>query len=123
MCDVYCQKVETRNHITDDWFKIIKSNKTKVELYVKDFLADFNFDAYHILKSSNRFRFVSKEEMLEMRHAGYIFLKKEIYTKEFLEGWLEFTQYGMTSDFKLKYMSRPFPPAYIMDLIKYRDEI
>ncbi len=105
-----------KNHIKEHSFILMKLTNYKTTL--EEQLKSFNVDDYWIVKSSNCFKFV--DDLEDMKYAGYIFLHKDNYTKEYIESWLEILYSEI--DLKLKYLSKPFPPEYVKKLIKVIDE-
>jgi hypothetical protein len=107
-----------RTNINSDYFslsKLVKSDKS-----LKYFLDKIEIDNYYILKSSSNFRFVSIEEVISEKYCRYIFFNKELYSKEYIEMWLEFLKMNKLN---ILYLSKTFPPQYILDMIKIIETI
>jgi len=104
-----------------DYF-ILFFNRTS-KLYLKDYLFQFNVEEYWILKSTNKFKFVSVEEIKEFKYSGYIFFKKELYSKKYIQEWLDKLYLDIKEFSCFYYLSKPFPPEYIKKMIKVIDEI
>lgn len=100
------------NNIHRGFFIIIKSRKSKKPL--THFLHLFDFEDYFCYKGSDRFRIVTQKEFLEMKHSSYIFFEKVRFDKKEIEDWIEFL-HGVCG---VKFLVKPFPPAYIKNLIR-----
>lgn len=91
-----------------------KSSKNNLQFY----LDIFNHQDYYIYKSTNRFKEVSYDDLLEFKYAGYIFFKKDMYSKEWIDIWIEFLSDVKTISFY--YLVKPFPPFNPEDKIKIK---
>jgi len=76
------------------------------ELTLDFYLNQFNEEDYWIYKSTDKFREVTYEDLLEFKYANYIFFKKDIYNKEHIDKWVEF----IDSIGGIKFLNKPFPP-------------
>ena len=112
-------KYEIINNINKGYFRLVKRNNVgeDIEYYLDKFNVDLN--DYWILKSSNKFRFINKEEI--EKWASVICFKKDVYDKEHIDKWLDFHN---SFDYQLKYLVKPFPPIEILNKIKLvEDEV
>ena len=90
--------------IGGDWFSIGYTRRSTLKLDY--FLNQFNFDDYYCLKSSERQRFITYEELLEFKHCNYLFFKKDVYSKDHITIWIDkIISY-------IKFVNRPFPPFH-----------
>ena len=82
------KKIENYRKTGSDYFRLmfVRISTKKLEYYIKQ----FNPEEYHILKSTSKFRFISVDDFLEFHYSGYIFFKKELYDKEYIQKWLDF---------------------------------
>lgn len=87
-----------------DFFILYYLRKSELTLYF--YLNQFNPDDYWIYKSTRMFREVSYQELLEFKYAGYIFFKKDLYDKEYIDIWIEFVNILGG----IQYLNKPFPP-------------
>ena len=110
--------IDYRGEVGSKCFKLlyIKNKKKKLSFYIKQ----FNPEEYYILKATNQFRFVCVDDFLEFKYAQYIFFNKELYSKEYLQKWLDFK---ITNNIEFRFLHKPFPPQYILDTIKIKDRI
>jgi len=92
---------------------IRKSNKN-----LQFYLNQFNHEDYYIYKSSDRFKEVSYNDLLEFKYAGYIFFKKDIYDKNHIDMWINYL-YSI-KDMRFLYLNIPFPPFNPEDKIKIK---
>jgi hypothetical protein len=105
----------------ENWFSIGKSNSGRSgENTLEYHLDKIDIDKYYILKSSNCFRFLTIEEVISEKYSGYTFFKKEIYSKEFIDKWLDFLKINNINTY---FLNKPFPPQYILDMIKIKETI
>ena len=87
-----------------DYFRIQKKTKSNNSL---DFYTNqFNPDDYYIYKATNKFKEVSTKEFLDFKYAKYIFFKKELYDKNWIDLWIDWT----TTNSNIKFLDNPFPP-------------
>jgi len=100
----------TKN-IDKGYFKLSKNQKSNHT--INYLLNDFNLNEYHILKCSNKFRFIDVKDI--DKYSGVIFFNKNICSKEDIDKWLEFIN---DFDYRLIYLHKPFPPNKILDKIK-----
>lgn len=84
-------------------FELIYSRRS--ELTLDFYLKQFNPNDYWIYKSTGKFRKVTYQELLEFKYASYIFFKKDIYDKEYINKWIEFS-----NRLYIPFLSKPFPP-------------
>ena len=78
-----------------------KCNKT-----LEDYLKEFNYNDYWVLKSSNRQRLVTYEDILTFKYSGYIFFKKSIYDIDKIMIWIEYFK----SMGGVQYLDKSTPP-------------
>ena len=96
--------IENRRLVGGDYFKLMYVRKSNKKL--EDYLKKFNYNDYWVLKSSNRQRFVSYEDMLEFKYACYVFFKKSIYDIDKIIEWVDYL-----NDFGgMQYLNKPTPP-------------
>jgi hypothetical protein len=88
----------------EDYFRLFYARPSN--LYLKDFVDKFNFDDYFCYKTSNLQRLVSETEFLQFKHSGYIFFKKNLYSKEHTQLWIDW----MKTIGGIQYLTRPVPP-------------
>jgi hypothetical protein len=84
-------------------FELLYSRRSIITL---DFyLEQFNEKDYYIFKSTNKFREVDYEDLLEFKYSGYILYKKEIYNKKYIDLWIKFS-----NGLYIPFLSKTFPP-------------
>ena len=100
-------------NIDKGWFRLLKMRNynESIDYYLDKFNVDL--DDYWILKYSNKFRFINKQDI--EKYAGVICFKKDIFNKEHIDKWLDFHN---SFDYRLKYLVRPFPPISVFNKIK-----
>jgi len=105
--------IDSRGIICGDYFRFVyvrNCNKT-----LEDHLKQFNIEDYYIFKSSGRYKQVSIDEFMTFKYAGYMFFKKSLYNLNEFNDWIDYL-------YELKiapnYLSKPFPPLYVKNLIK-----
>lgn len=74
--------------------------------HLQDFLPLFNFTDYWCFKSSRHQVIVNYQELLEFKYSGYIFFKKELYSKDHIDMWIDW----MKSIGGIQFLANPFPP-------------
>jgi len=111
--------ISNARKVGGDYFRLIYVRRSK--LYLKDYLVQFIPEEYWILKSTDKFKFVSVEEIKEFKYASYVFFKKELYSKKYIQEWLDFIYVDL--EIKIYFLIKPFPPEYIKKMIKVIDEI
>ena len=99
-------RVENTKNITGEWFSLKKTKKEHKGKPLMEYLNLINFEDYHILKRTNKQRLVTKEDVYKFKFAGYLFLRKQEYTREHIEMWLDFIQ---DNKLLLPFLDRPFP--------------
>jgi len=104
-----------RREVDSDCFGVEKHKSGKKSL--EEYLNMFNIDEYYIIKKTNVFRFLDESEI--EKYAGIVLFKKSIYSKKYLERWFDFNKKYMNINF----LTKPFPPEYILEKIKIIDEI
>jgi len=100
--------------IGGECFLLAKAKRSNLKL--EYYLNQFDVDDYWILKSTNRFRLVDIEDLLTFKYAGFFLFKKSIFSKEWIEEWIEFLYKELK--ISIPYLSKPFPPTYIKTLLK-----
>ena len=98
--------IQSIRKVGGDYFKLIYSRKSNKNLQFH--LDRFNHEDYYIYKSSNRFKEVSYQDILEFKNGGYIFFKKDLYDNEVIENWINWLYSNKLNRFP--YLSIPFPP-------------
>jgi hypothetical protein len=96
-----------------DYFRLIHVRSTEYKL--DHYLDLFNPEDYWIYKSSNHFRQVTTEDLIEFKYAAYIFFRKDLYDYTEIDEWIEFILEIEKS--KFNYLIKPFPPREMMDKI------
>mgnify|MGYP003413471107 CR=1 FL=1 len=100
--------VENLRPINGDHFRILKTNQ-KQRNYDFNLIKDIiKYDDYYIYKSSSKQREVTIEEFLEFKNCAYIFFKKDLYEKEWIDMWIEF----IISIGGIKFLNKPLPPFH-----------
>jgi hypothetical protein len=89
-----------------DYFSLIYARKSNK--YLEDFLALFNFDDYWNYKGSRHQVIVTYGELLEFKYSRYIFFKKDLYDKEYIDMWL----YHLKLTGGIQFLDKPFPPYH-----------
>ena len=102
----------TKN-IDKGYFQISKNKKSNytIDYYLNKF--NINLNEYHILKCSNKFRFIDVKDI--DKYSGVIFFNKNICSKEDIDKWLDFHN---SFDYRLIYLHKPFPPIEMLNKIK-----
>jgi hypothetical protein len=107
-------KYSTQREIGSDCFMIHKNKKAKLSF--DELMKDFNYEDYYVLKATSNFRFIELNEL--EKYAAIVFFKKELYNKDFIQRWLDFTKLMDN-----KFLNKPFPPEYMLEKIIVVDEI
>ena len=102
------------NNIDKGWFRLDKINKGGE--YLEYLLNKHNIDLedYNVLKCSNKFRFIDKEDI--DKWAGVICFRKDIHNREHLSIWLDLINNKLKVD--CRFLHKPFPPKEIFNKIK-----
>ena len=97
--------VENLREINGDHFRIGKIKRGYDFNLIKDII---KYDEYYIYKISNKQREVSVEEFLNFKNCGYIFFKKDLYDKEWIDMWIEY----IISIGGINFINKPLPPFH-----------
>jgi len=108
--------IGNRRKVGGDYFFLQKEKISDKNLQF--YLNQFNPKDYYIYKSTNRFKEVNYEDLLEFKYSGYILFKKDLYDKEWIDIWIDFLSYVKTNSFQ--YLSKPFPAFNPEDKIKIK---
>lgn len=106
--------IECIRKIGGKWFEIRFEKKSNITLQY--YLELFNQEDYHIVKSSDKQRFISYDQFIDFRYVGYLFFKKDIYDIEHIKIWLNF----LPTIGGIKFLNRPFPPFNPYEKIKLK---
>lgn len=87
-----------------DYFELIHARLFNKKL--TDYLPLFNFDDYYCYKTTRYQVIVDYETFINFEYAGYTFFRKDLYKKEHVERWIEYT----TSLGGIQYLGKPTPP-------------
>ena len=100
-------KVINIRKINGDYFYIYKN--TSKSCYDFDLIIDeIKYNDYYIYKLTNKQKEVSIEEFKEFKNSGYIFFRKDLYNKEWIDMWIEF----IISIGGIQYLNKTFPPIH-----------
>jgi len=109
--------IESVREVGGDCFILTYSRRSVNNLQF--YLDKFNHEDYYIYKSTNRFKEVSYEDLLEFKNGGYIFFKKDLYDKNHIDNWIEYVKiFSVCRNFN--YLNHPFPPFNPEDKIKIK---
>ena len=92
---------------------LMKSNRPPVKLLC-DILKLIDIDEYYILKATGHFRFAPIDDVLNMKHASYLLLKKTICKKHDFQIWFDFIK---ENKMPFRFLHNPFPSVEILKLI------
>ena len=76
----------------------------RINKTLQKYLDEFDSDNYWIIKMSDKQRIVTYDDLLEFKHSGYIFFRKDLYDIENIMNWFNF------EGFMMKFLSKPTPP-------------
>ena len=114
-------KIKVVNKPGDNWFKIIKSNKSNLDF--ENYLLNnpIKYQDYHIYKATGKQRIVLIKDFLIFKYGGYIFFKKELYNNKEIDIIINYinTYFGG----KIPYLSKPLPPKQIINRIIIKNNI
>jgi len=96
--------IENRRRVGSDCFIIKKLTQSNKDLDY--FTNQFEPDDFYIMKGTGRFKEVSTKDFLIFRYGRYTFFKKEIYDKNWLDLWIDWTN----NKINLLFLDKPFPP-------------
>ena len=97
--------VSNMRKINGDHFRILKVTRGYDFNLIKDII---KYDEYYIYKSSDRQRQVTVDDFFNFKNCAYIFFKKDLYEKEWIDMWIEF----IISIGGIKFLNKPFPPFH-----------
>ena len=101
---------ENRRELNSDHFIIKKLSKSNIHL---DYYLDkINFNNYWIYKCTGKFRMVEKEDI--GKYAGYIFFRKDLYSKDYIDNWIK----EMCKIQSIPFLVKPFPRVGILKKIE-----
>jgi len=92
--------------IGDKWFLLTFTRRSDKKLNY--YLDQFNINDYYIIKATNSQRLVTNDELLNFKHASYMFFKKDRYDIDHIKLWLEWLK--ITDPKQPQYLGKPFPP-------------
>ena len=96
--------IANRRIVGGDYFYIKQERASNKKL--TDFLSLFNFDDYWCYKGTGKFRQVDYQTFINFKHAAYTFFRKDLYIKEDIDRWVEYT----TSLGGIQFLDKPTPP-------------
>jgi len=99
------------------FLNLIARNDTNA-LLLKELLIDYDINDYHIIKQTANFRFINESDI--EKYAGVVLFNKSIYSKIYINLWLDFIK---ENKIILLFLHKPFPPEYMLEKIKIIDEI
>jgi hypothetical protein len=89
-----------------DYFTLMYTRVAKKKL--SDYLDLFKFDDYWCVKITDKQKIVEYDELLNFKHSGYIFFKKDLYPYERIYEWIKWSNdFGGGS---VKFLVKPTPP-------------
>jgi hypothetical protein len=92
--------IKNARKVGGDYFFLLFVRATNINL--EEHLSNFNHEDYHIIKTTNKQRVVTYEEMLEFKYSGYTLFKKDLYDADIIIQWCD--------KFMFKYLNKPTPP-------------
>ena len=94
--------------LNGDCFYIKKLSKSNIPL---DYYLDkIDLDNYWIYKNTNTFIRVEVEDI--GKYAGYIFFRKDLYCKDYIDNWIK--EIKNIDKEKFMYLVKPFPRVGIL---------
>lgn len=99
-----------------DYFSLLYSRKSNNNLQFH--LDQFDPNDYWIYKSTRKFKEVTYQDLLDFKYASYIFFKKDLYDKDWIDNWINFI-YSI-KDMSFLFLHKPFPPFNPQDKIKIK---
>lgn len=100
--------IECARQPRSDYFKLYWTRSRRSNKNLQFYLDQFDHKDYWIYKSTNVFKEIFYEDLLEFKYSGYIFFKKNIYSKDHIENWIKYLKFiNLTRSFQ--YLSKPFP--------------
>lgn len=97
--------VLNKRKINGDYFKIQKHKQGYDFELIKDVI---KYDEYYMYKLTGKQREVTIEDFFEFKYAGYVFFKKDLYNKQWIDMWIEF----INSIGPINYLDKPLPPFH-----------
>ena len=94
---------ENRRLVGIDYFILFYRRTSNKSL--KYFLDQFNVDEYIIFKSTNKFRQLTYNELIEEKYTFYLFIRNDIYDQENNMLWFDWIKNNIT----IQYLNKPFP--------------
>jgi len=95
----------------EKYIVIIKRNRNPVFNY-----NEYDLDKYILVKKSNKFRIITKEDVINHKYSGVCLFPKEFHKQEDIETWIEYL-YNTIKVFP-NYLNKPFPPIEVINKIK-----
>ena len=108
--------IELVKKTSDEWFSVIKSRSSSLNL--EEVLPTIEWERYHIYKSTNKFRKAEREDVEQMKNAGYIFFDKSVYSDVEMDEWIKLLH--KIDNNRFNYLARPLPPKYVMNKIRVK---
>ena len=96
--------IDNRRPVGGDYFRLGYDRRDDRKLI--DHLDKFNINEYYIYKITGKQRQVTIDDFYEFKYSGYIFFKKDIFNKEYIDKWIEWLNKNMA----VQYLSKPLPP-------------
>ena len=96
--------IENIRKVGGDYFRLWHSRSSN--LYLKDFIDEFNFNDYWCFKMTRHQKLVNYEDFLKFKYSCYILFKKDLYDVDKILEWVEwFKDLG-----GIQYLDKPTPP-------------
>jgi hypothetical protein len=92
--------IDTTRQIGGDYFQLIFRRICNITLGEQ--LTKFNHKDYHIIKTTNKQRVVTYEEMIKFTYSGYTLYRKDLYDADMILQWCD--------KFMFKFLVKPTPP-------------
>lgn len=96
--------IESPRKVGADYFALLYSRRSN--LFLSDFVHQFDFENYWCFKATNHQRLVSKENFLNFKYAGYVFFEKDLYDVNNILEWIDWLKVNGGGG----YLVKPTPP-------------
>ena len=108
---------ETRNNLDKGYMALCKSSLKKNQEYtINEIIDKYSLDLndYYILKATDTFKIVDIKNI--EKYATFLLLLKSKYSLGYINLWFNF----LYKEIKIhpKFISKPFPPEYMIEKIK-----
>lgn len=96
--------IENLRKVGGEYFIFFYSRRSKFNLDY--FTNQFKWNDYWCYKSTRNQRYISELEFQDFKYSGYIFFRKNLYNKDYIDMWINYIR----NIGGINYLDKPLPP-------------